>query len=104
MAVSRRLLDRRSSGVVQPPDVKRAILRVMPPRPPRPSRTDTGRRSRGRELLFALPLGLLAAIALWIGDDRLTRRDWVAGALVFGVGLAATFLMVRQLRRAGVVR
>ncbi len=85
-------------------DVKRAILRVMPPRPPRPPRTDTGRRSRGRELLLALPLGLLAAIALWIGDDRLSRRDWVAGALIFAVGLAATFLLVRQLRRVGVIR
>jgi hypothetical protein len=51
-----------------------------------------------------VPLGLLAAIALWIGDDRLSRRDWVAGALIFGIGLAATFFLVRQLRRAGVVR
>jgi hypothetical protein len=76
----------------------------MPPRPSRPSVARTSRAARRRELLLALPAGLVAAVALWAGDARLSSRDWVAGALVFGVGLAATFLLVRQLRRAGLVR
>jgi hypothetical protein len=43
-------------------------------------------------------------VALWIGDARLGRRDWLVGAVVFAIGLAATFLTIRQLRRAGLVR
>jgi hypothetical protein len=76
----------------------------MPPRPSPPPRGDTGRRHRGRELLLSLPLGLVAAVALWVGDSRLARRDWLVGALVFGLGLALTALTIRQLRRAGVIR
>lgn len=55
-------------------------------------------------MLLALPLGVLAAVTLWIGDTHLTHRDWLAGSLAFGVGLVATGLTVRQLRRAGLVR
>jgi hypothetical protein len=59
---------------------------------------------RGRELLLALPPGAVALVALWFGDDRLNRRDWLVGTLVFGLGLAFLFLAVRQLRRAGLMR
>lgn len=59
---------------------------------------------RGRELLLAVPAGVVAVAALWIGDARLMERDWLVGAVVFGIGMAATFLTIRQLRRAGVVR
>jgi NO-binding membrane sensor protein with MHYT domain len=59
---------------------------------------------RGRDLLLAVPAGVVAVVALWIGDAHLMRRDWLVGAIVFGIGLAATFVTVRQLRRAGVVR
>jgi hypothetical protein len=55
-------------------------------------------------LLLALPLGAVAAVLLWIGDGRLTSRDWGAGALIFGLGLVFTFLCVRELRRGGAVR
>lgn len=72
--------------------------------PQRRSPTHGSSPRRGRDLLLAVPAGLVAVVALWIGDAHLMRRDWLVGALVFGVGLAATFLTVRQLRRAGVVR
>lgn len=55
-------------------------------------------------LLLALPLGVVAAVLLWIGDMHLTHRDWLVGVVVFGLGLAVTFLCVRELRRGGVVR
>lgn len=55
-------------------------------------------------MLLALPIGLVAAVLLWIGDLHLTHRDWLTGAVIFGLGLAATGLTVRQLRRAGLVR
>ena len=60
--------------------------------------------SRGRALLVAIPLGLAAALMLWIGDMYLTHREWLVGTVVFGLGLAATGLAVYQLRRAGMVR
>jgi NO-binding membrane sensor protein with MHYT domain len=59
---------------------------------------------RGRDLLLAVPAGVVAVVALWVGDAHLMQRDWLVGAVVFGIGLAATFVTVRQLRRAGVVR
>jgi hypothetical protein len=46
----------------------------------------------------------LAALLLFIGDLHLTHRDWPTGAVVFGLGLLCTWLAVRQLRRAGLVR
>lgn len=73
----------------------------MPRRQPAPDPAPPP--DRGRELLLAFPLGIVAAVLLWIGDMHLTHRDWLVGALVFGVGLAATGLTVRQLRRAGLV-
>ena len=60
--------------------------------------------SPGRALLVAIPLGLAAALMLWIGDMYLTHREWLVGTVVFGLGLAATGLGVYQLRRAGMVR
>jgi NO-binding membrane sensor protein with MHYT domain len=60
--------------------------------------------TRSRHLLLAVPLGAVAAVALWLGDARLTHRDWLAGAVLFGLGLAVTFLFVRELRRGGLVR
>ena len=72
--------------------------RRPPEEPPPPS------KHRTRALLLALPIGLVAAILLWIGDLHLTHRDWLTGAVVFGLGLAATGFTVRQLRRAGLVR
>jgi hypothetical protein len=76
----------------------------MSRRQPRASETDPSRRPRGRELLIALLLGVVAAVLLWIGDMHLTHRDWLVGAVVFGIGLVVTGLTVRQLRRAGLVR
>ena len=59
---------------------------------------------RTRDLLLAFPIGAVAAVLVWIGDMRLSHRDWAIGAVVFGLGLFCTFLAVRQLRRAGLVR
>jgi hypothetical protein len=59
---------------------------------------------RGHHLLIALPLGVLAALLIWIGDMHLTHRDWLVGIPVFGAGLVATFLAVRELRSAGLLR
>jgi hypothetical protein len=73
-------------------------------RAPGAPEADSARRPRGRELFFAFLLGLVAAVLLWIGDMHLTHRDWLVGAVVFGLGLVATGLTVRQLRRAGLVR
>ena len=77
----------------------------MPKRQPRstPEPEPEARTHRG-EAWLALPLGAVAVVALWIGDAYLTRHDWLVGAVVFAVGLAATGLTVRQLRRAGLVR
>lgn len=74
------------------------MARRPPEEPPPPG------EHRPRALLLALPIGLVAAVLLWIGDLHLTHRDWLTGAVVFGLGLAATGLTVRQLRRAGLVR
>ena len=60
--------------------------------------------TRGRRLLIAVPLALVAAVLLWLGDARLAHREWLAGGAVFALGLGATFLAVRQLRLAGLVR
>lgn len=65
---------------------------------------DTGRRGRRRELLLALPLGVVALAMLWFGDSRLSRRDWVLGSVIFAAGLVVTFFTLRQLRRAGIIR
>ena len=59
---------------------------------------------RTLHVLLALPIGLVAAVLLWLGDMHLTHRDWLLGAAVFGLGLAFTGLTVRQFRRAGLVR
>lgn len=74
------------------------MARRPPEEPPPPN------EHRTRAALLALPIGLVAAVLLWIGDLHLTHRDWLTGAAVFGLGLAATGLTVRQLRRAGLVR
>lgn len=74
------------------------MARRPPEEPPPPS------AHRTRDVLLALPIGLAAAVLLWIGDMHLTHRDWLTGAVVFGLGLAVTGLTVRQLRRAGLVR
>jgi hypothetical protein len=63
-----------------------------------------GDRRRSLHTLLALPLALVAIVALWQGDAHLVRHDWLVGAVVFGVGLAAAGATVRQLRRAGLVR
>ena len=55
-------------------------------------------------MLLALPIGLVAAVLLWLGDMHLTHRDWLTGAVLFGLGLALTWLTVGRLRRAGLVR
>jgi tellurite resistance protein TehA-like permease len=62
------------------------------------------RPARKRDALLAFPIGVVAVALLWIGDLHLTHRDWATGAVVFGLGLLFTFLAVRQLRRAGLVR
>jgi hypothetical protein len=54
--------------------------------------------------VIAFPLGAVAALLLLVGDMHLTHRDWATGAVVFGLGLLCTWLTVRQLRRAGLVR
>jgi len=59
---------------------------------------------RGHHLLLALPLAVVAAALIWIGDMHLTHRDWVAGIPIFGLGLVATFFTVRELRSAGWLR
>ena len=69
----------------------------------RPSPSDAPPK-RTRDLLIAVPVGVVAAVLVWIGDMRLSHRDWAIGAVVFGLGLFCTFLAVRQLRRAGLVR
>lgn len=74
----------------------------MPRRPP--EEPPPASAHRARDVLLALPIGLVAAVLLWIGDMHLTHRDWLTGAVIFGLGLAATGLTVRQLRRAGLVR
>ena len=74
------------------------MARRPPEEPPPPG------AHRTRDVLLALPIGLVAAVLLWIGDLHLTHRDWLTGAVVFSLGLAATGLTVRQLRRAGLVR
>ena len=58
----------------------------------------------GRHLLLALPLGVVAAALIWIGDTHLTHRDWLVGLPIFGLGLVATFFTVRELRSAGMLR
>ena len=55
-------------------------------------------------LLVALAVGLVAALLLWWGDSYLVRRDWLPGAVIFGIGLAGAGATVRLLRRAGVGR
>jgi hypothetical protein len=62
------------------------------------------RPPRARHVLRAIPIGLLAAVLLWIGDQHLIHRDWATGGVVFGLGLLCTGLAVNQLRRAGLVR
>jgi hypothetical protein len=59
---------------------------------------------RSRHVLLAVALGMVAAVLLWIGDAHLTHRDWLVGAIVFGIGLATAGTAVRELRRAGLVR
>jgi hypothetical protein len=59
---------------------------------------------RARHVLLAIPIGLLAAVLLFIGDQHLTVRDWGIGGVVFGLGLLCTGLAVNQLRRAGLLR
>lgn len=61
-------------------------------------------RPRWWEAWLALPLGVVAAGTLWIGDTHLMQHDWPVGAVVFAVGMVATGLTVRLLRRAGLVR
>ncbi|HVC99967.1 MAG TPA: hypothetical protein VNG93_02325 [Candidatus Dormibacteraeota bacterium] len=61
-------------------------------------------RGRRRLLLLAFPLGVIAAILLWIGDMHLAHRDWLVGAPVFGLGMVPAFFAVRELRRAGLVK
>ena len=77
------------------------ILRVVPKQPVNPIRPQISRR---RALLVALPLAVAAAVLLWLGDLHLTHRDWLTGAVIFALGLAATGVAVGQLRRAGMVR
>jgi hypothetical protein len=60
--------------------------------------------TRGRRLLLAVPLGLVAAFLIWQGDAHLVHRDWLVGGAIFALGLGAAFLTVRQLRLAGLVR
>jgi hypothetical protein len=55
-------------------------------------------------LLRALPLALVAAVLLWIGDMHLTQHDWVVGVAIFSLGLVVIFFCVRELRRGGFVR
>ena len=59
---------------------------------------------RARHILLAIPIGLLAAVLLFIGDQHLIHRDWATGGVVFGLGLLGTGLAVNQLRRAGLLR
>jgi hypothetical protein len=54
--------------------------------------------------VIAFPLAVAAALLLLVGDMHLTHRDWTTGAVVFGLGLLCTWLTVRQLRHAGLVR
>jgi hypothetical protein len=76
--------------------VTRRSQRRTPPDGERPSRT--------RHVLVAVPIGVVAALLLWIGDMNLTHRDWATGGVVFGLGLLCVGLAVNQLRRAGLVR
>ena len=62
------------------------------------------RRPRARHILLAIPIGLLAAVLLFIGDQHLIHRDWATGGVVFGLGLLCTGLAVNQLRQAGLLR
>ena len=64
----------------------------------------TARVKPVHHLLLSLPLGVAAVVLVWIGDSRLTQRDWGVGVLVFGLGLVFTFFCVRELRRAGRLR
>ncbi|MDQ6692504.1 MAG: hypothetical protein M3Z13_07025 [Candidatus Dormibacteraeota bacterium] len=75
----------------------------MAPRRPEPP-SGSPPSTRLRDILLALPLGLAAAILVWIGDMHLTHRDWLTGLVTFGFGMLFTGLAVRQLRRAGLVR
>lgn len=59
---------------------------------------------RAGHVLLAIPIGLVAAVLLWVGDQHLTHRDWTIGAVAFGLGLLCTGLAVNQLRRAGLLR
>ena len=83
------------------PRPRETYCEVVPRQPPDPI---PPRISRGRALLVATPLGVAAAVLLWIGDLHLTHRDWLAGAVIFALGLGATGLAIGQLRRAGLVR
>jgi hypothetical protein len=76
--------------------VSRRSQERTPPKAERPS--------RARHVLLAIPIGLLAAVLLWIGDQHLIHRDWAIGGVVFGLGLLCAGLAVNQLRRAGLVR
>ncbi len=62
------------------------------------------RPGKGRDLLLAFPIGVVAAALVWVGDQHLTHRDWATGAVVFALGMLCAGFTVRQLRRAGLVR
>jgi hypothetical protein len=62
------------------------------------------RPSRARHVLLAIPIGLVAAVLLFIGDQHLIHRDWATGGILFGLGLVCTGVAVNQLRRAGLLR
>jgi len=76
--------------------VSRRSQERTPPKAERPP--------RARHVLLAVPVGLVAAVLLFIGDQHLIHRDWAIGGVVFGLGLVCTGVAVNQFRRAGLLR
>lgn len=102
--LARCFFDFVDKGSGPPLEAGRGILRIMSQRRPQAPEPAPEARPRWWEAWLALPLGVVAAAALWIGDTHLMRHDWPVGAVVFAVGMVATGLTVRLLRRAGLVR